>query len=193
MASVNRSAAAMNSMIKEKSEGDDSARPTGDKLLPAPPMSNETPVTSSRSTSGIVTSGLTSTDPSAPLLLAGLSLPLPGLISLLNDFARHLSLTLPPHETQNEEDDQGRLRSRSRTTIFGTFDESFSGSELVDWMLSKVGRGCRGILDALELISYVISVGGLWWTARSCRRSQFRVIAMGTDRKDRHGKRMGSE
>ena len=162
MASVNRSAAAMNSMIKEKFEGDDSARPTGDKLLPAPPMSNETPVTSSRSTSGIVTSGLTSTDPSAPLLLAGLSLPLPGLISLLNDFARHLSLTLPPHETQNEEDDQGNLRSRSRTTIFGTFDESFSGSELVDWMLSKVGRGCRGILDALELISYVISVGGLW-------------------------------
>jgi len=141
MASVNRSAAAMNSMIKEESEGDHSARPSGEKLLPAPPMSIEAPVTSSKSTSGIVTSGLTSTDPSGPLLLAGLSLPLPGLISLLTDFARHLSLTLPPgkgDETQDDKDDEGNLRSRTRTTIFGTFDESFSGSELVEWMLSRV-------------------------------------------------------
>jgi hypothetical protein len=90
---------------------------------------------------GIVTSGLTSTDPSAPLLLAGLSLPLPGLVAILTDFARHLSLTLPPTpigEKGKAKEDEGELRSRTRTTIFGTFDESFSGAELVDWLLSKV-------------------------------------------------------
>jgi hypothetical protein len=142
MASVSRSAAAMESMmIKEESEPrPESSNGTGEKLLPAPPMHNDPPARP-KSVNGIVTSGLTSTDPSAPLLLAGLSLPLPGLVAILTDFARHLSLTLPPTPTGEKgkaKGDEGELRSRTRTTIFGTFDESFSGAELVDWLLTKV-------------------------------------------------------
>lgn len=125
-------------MIKEESETREGPARTGEKLLPAPPIHNEPPARP-KSMNGIVTSGLTSTDPSAPLLLAGLSLPLPGLVAMLTDFARHLSLTLPPtpggdRAVSKEEE----LRSRTRTTLFGTFDESFSGAEFVDWLLNKV-------------------------------------------------------
>ena len=142
LASVSRSAAAMESMmIKEESESrNEPMTGTGGKLLPSLPMHNDPPARP-KSMHGIVTSGLTSTDPSAPLLLAGLSLPLPGLVAILTDYARHLSLTLPPTPVGKEgeaKEGEEDLRSRTRTTLFGTFDESFSGAELVNWLLNKV-------------------------------------------------------
>lgn len=130
---------------------EDSVSTTEDKqLLPPLPMTNpepSTPVKSNRDSFSkpatqqkLVTSGLTSVDPSHPLLLAGLSLPLPELIRLMNEFESYLGLSLPPSASNpgGDQEDDYDLRSRTRTTIFGTFDNCFSGAELVVWLLEKL-------------------------------------------------------
>lgn len=99
---------------------------------------------------------------------SGVLIPFEALISLLTRFAHHLASTLPPSESTNDE-----IESRTRTTILGTYDETFSGTELVDWLCENVsgfnGERARAMEAGSELLQWNlisrIGVGRGWDTS----------------------------
>ncbi|WVQ79532.1 hypothetical protein IAT38_001631 [Cryptococcus sp. DSM 104549] len=76
-----------------------------------------------------------------PILLSGLSLPAQGLKDLLQRFDAYL-LTNPapysdaPHTPSTRSN--AALASRQRSTILGTYEKTFSGEEVVEWLKENI-------------------------------------------------------
>lgn len=86
---------------------------------------------------------------------SGVAIPFEGLISLLTRFAHHLKTTLPPDVDDGSDD---KITSRTRTTILGTFNETFSGVEVIDWLTENVdgfgGERARAVEAGSQLLRW---------------------------------------
>lgn len=80
--------------------------------------------------------------PQTPLLLSGLSLPPQGLKDLLRRLDNYLQTTPAPGVEIDPEQQVSRIKaalaSRQRSTILGTYEKTFSGAEVVEWLQANV-------------------------------------------------------
>lgn len=86
---------------------------------------------------------------------SGVSIPFEGLISLLTRFAHYLATTLPPESDAGADE---RITSRTRTTLLGTWDETFNAVELIDWLTENVegfkGERARAVEAGSQLLRW---------------------------------------
>ena len=97
--------------------------------------------------------------PSQPILLSGLSLTPQALREMLHSFDAYLLTTPAPYSEASESIDSSRsnaaLASRQRSSIIGTYEKTFSGEEVVQWLRESVegfgGDWDRSLEAAQEL------------------------------------------
>lgn len=104
-----------------------------------------------------------------PILLSGLSLPAQSLDDLLLRFDAHLTSSPAPDSETPTKPSSSRsnavLASRQRSTILGTYEKTFSGEEVVDWLRENVeGFGgdwdrCEEAATELHKMAYIRRVG----------------------------------
>ena len=78
---------------------------------------------------------------SRPILLSGLSFPPEAFRTLLHRFDTYLTTTPPSYfdaSVDGSSKSNVALASRQRTTILGTYEKTFSGDEVVEWLLENV-------------------------------------------------------
>lgn len=92
--------------------------------------------------------------PPPPVLLSGLSLPQAALRSLLERLEHHILTTSPPFSADSPD-----VRSRSKTTIIGTYNNTASGEEIVQWLVDNVEGFGRDWERAEEAAASILSWG----------------------------------
>lgn len=105
----------------------------------------------------------------APILLSGLSLSISALQELLKRFESYILFNPAPHAdpsvTAGYTKSNAALASRQKSTILGTYEKTFSGEELTEWLKDNVegfgGDWERSVDAARELnaMGYVARVG----------------------------------
>jgi hypothetical protein len=129
-----------------------------------PSLSNSTPPPVPSKGEGAVAE----TQP-ATVLLSGLSLPGNALRDLLHRFETHVFTTVAPYSTFSPQQNMNRTTaasaSRQKNTILGTYERTFSGEELVEWLSQNVeGFGsdwerCADAADELYKMGHLSRVG----------------------------------
>jgi hypothetical protein len=94
--------------------------------------------------------------PPPPVLLSGLSLPQAALRSLLEKLEHHLQTTPPPYSAGSSDGP----RTRSKTTILGTYNNTASGEEIVEWLVENI-EGLGGDWERAEEAAASIMSWGL--------------------------------
>ena len=103
-----------------------------------------------------------------PILLSGLSLPEKSLHDLLGRFDAHLTSSMSGSDNSTQFSSgrsSGVLVNRQRSTMFGTYEKTFSGEELVEWLSNNVeGFGgdwdrCADAAGELSKMGYLGRVG----------------------------------
>ncbi|WWD20080.1 hypothetical protein CI109_104554 [Kwoniella shandongensis] len=106
--------------------------------------------------------------PPAPILLSGLSLPAQGIKDLLQRFDTYLLTNLAPYSDAPHTPStrsNAALASRQRSTILGTYEKTFSGEEVVEWLKDNVeGFGgdwerCVEAASELHKMGYFSRIG----------------------------------
>ncbi|KAK8849456.1 hypothetical protein IAR55_004789 [Kwoniella newhampshirensis] len=106
--------------------------------------------------------------PPAPILLSGLSLPAQGIKDLLQRFDAYLLTSLAPYSDASHTPStrsNAALVSRQRSTILGTYEKTFSGEEVVEWLKENVeGFGgdwerCVDAASELHKMGYFSRIG----------------------------------
>ncbi|KAK4684344.1 hypothetical protein P7C73_g5840, partial [Tremellales sp. Uapishka_1] len=78
--------------------------------------------------------------PSPPVLLSGLSMSAQSFKDLLARFDAYLHTTAAPYSATSPQPQAGNtaLASRQKSTLLGTYEKTFSGEELADWLKENV-------------------------------------------------------
>ncbi len=106
---------------------------------------------------------------SEKILLSGLSLHPNLLHDLLGQFDNHLRTTPAPHAANSPDLSSSRSQavsaSRQRSTILGTYERTFSGEEVVDWLRENIEsfggdwERCVEAASELHKMGYLSRVG----------------------------------
>ncbi|WWC93065.1 uncharacterized protein L201_008030 [Kwoniella dendrophila CBS 6074] len=103
-----------------------------------------------------------------PILLSGLSLTPQALKDLLQKFDTYLLTNLAPYSDapfSQSNRSNAALASRQRNTILGTYEKTFSGEELVEWLKENIeGFGndwerCKEASSELYKLGYFTRIG----------------------------------
>src|SRR4051794_28012156 len=98
-----------------------------------------------------------------PILLAGLAIPFESIISILSRFSHYIAVSSPPSSAGELASTDGPAAvSRTRTTILGTYDQTFSGDEFVAYLVENVSHASVGVeAESNDLITAFIQIEGL--------------------------------